>query len=236
MILRRFMKHITEQNWFAVWLDVIVVVVGIFLGMQVTAWNAARADRAEEARILDALKIDTQNAIALRQDELENMVDMRANIAAALKALFEIQPAETLSKNQCLAIGQSHIITWSPINLVSVDELLAAGKLGLLRDTSLRTLLLAFRGRAIGLDSLNSETGQQANVLVDQFPHLLPRSFTADDVIWTIDCQFSTMKTDQAFLNSLQSNYGRSSGTVESLQIQLDQLRTIEARLNEAHE
>ena len=33
MILRRFTKHLSEQNWFAVWLDVIVVVVGIFLGM-----------------------------------------------------------------------------------------------------------------------------------------------------------------------------------------------------------
>ena len=39
MILRRFTQHIKEQNGFAVGLDIIVVVVGIFLGMQVTEWN-----------------------------------------------------------------------------------------------------------------------------------------------------------------------------------------------------
>ena len=30
MLLRRFSKHVSDQNWFAVGLDVIVVVVGIF--------------------------------------------------------------------------------------------------------------------------------------------------------------------------------------------------------------
>jgi hypothetical protein len=42
MILRRFMKHVTEQNWLAVGLDRLVVTVGIFLGMQVTDWNKER--------------------------------------------------------------------------------------------------------------------------------------------------------------------------------------------------
>lgn len=42
MILRRFMKHVTDQNWFAVGLDVLVVITGIFLGMQVTEWNEGR--------------------------------------------------------------------------------------------------------------------------------------------------------------------------------------------------
>jgi hypothetical protein len=30
------MQHIQDQNWFAVGLDVLVVITGIFLGMQVT--------------------------------------------------------------------------------------------------------------------------------------------------------------------------------------------------------
>lgn len=38
MILRRFMKHVTDQNWFVGGLDEIVVVMGIFLGLQVQAW------------------------------------------------------------------------------------------------------------------------------------------------------------------------------------------------------
>ena len=58
MILRRFMQHVTEQNWFAVGLDVIVVVVGIFLGMQVNEWNANRHLHDLERQYLQALDID----------------------------------------------------------------------------------------------------------------------------------------------------------------------------------
>ena len=58
MILRRFTKHVTDQNWFAVGLDVIVVVVGIFLGMQVTEWNEERKDRGDEIEYLQRIKVD----------------------------------------------------------------------------------------------------------------------------------------------------------------------------------
>ncbi|KGJ96414.1 hypothetical protein [Colwellia psychrerythraea] len=44
MLLRRLIENIKEQNWFVVWLDVSVVMVGIFLGMQVTNWNEDRKD------------------------------------------------------------------------------------------------------------------------------------------------------------------------------------------------
>jgi hypothetical protein len=40
MILRSLTKHIKEQNWFAVLLDLFIVVLGILLAFQVTNWNA----------------------------------------------------------------------------------------------------------------------------------------------------------------------------------------------------
>jgi uncharacterized membrane protein len=45
MLLRHVSKHFSEQNWFAVGLDVIVVITGVFLGMQVTEWNNGRKIR-----------------------------------------------------------------------------------------------------------------------------------------------------------------------------------------------
>ena len=39
MILRRVTEHVRAQNWFAVLLDLLVVVTGVFLGLQVTQWN-----------------------------------------------------------------------------------------------------------------------------------------------------------------------------------------------------
>ena len=45
MILRTLADALREQNWFTVALEVLIVVVGIFIGLQVDDWNSARIDR-----------------------------------------------------------------------------------------------------------------------------------------------------------------------------------------------
>ena len=42
MILRRLAEAIQQQNWFVVLLEVMIVVVGIFIGLQVDDWNQER--------------------------------------------------------------------------------------------------------------------------------------------------------------------------------------------------
>ena len=42
MLLRRITKHVTDQNWFAVFIDFLIVVVGVFIGIQVSNWNAEK--------------------------------------------------------------------------------------------------------------------------------------------------------------------------------------------------
>ena len=45
MRLRRINEHVKTQNWFAVGLDFVIVVVGVFIGIQVSNWNEARGDQ-----------------------------------------------------------------------------------------------------------------------------------------------------------------------------------------------
>jgi hypothetical protein len=45
MILRRFTKHLKDQNWFVVELDVLAVITGIYLGLQVSDWNEERGTK-----------------------------------------------------------------------------------------------------------------------------------------------------------------------------------------------
>jgi len=42
MLLRRLLEHVRGQNWFAVGIDFVVIVVGIFVGLQVDEWNQQR--------------------------------------------------------------------------------------------------------------------------------------------------------------------------------------------------
>lgn len=41
-------KHDRDQNWFAAAIDFAIVVFGVFIGIQVSNWNAARLERIIE--------------------------------------------------------------------------------------------------------------------------------------------------------------------------------------------
>ena len=49
MVVRSIREHVAAHNWFAVAIDVAIVVLGVFLGNQVSNWNDARVER-EQAR------------------------------------------------------------------------------------------------------------------------------------------------------------------------------------------
>ncbi len=60
MILRRLVTALRKQSWLTVVLELVVVVVGIFLGLQVDSWNEARKDRVLEQQYVASLKADFQ--------------------------------------------------------------------------------------------------------------------------------------------------------------------------------
>ena len=58
MILRRVIAQFRKQEWTAIAIDFVIVVLGVFLGLQVSNWNAGRADRASERQYLGQLRED----------------------------------------------------------------------------------------------------------------------------------------------------------------------------------
>ena len=63
MILRRISEGIKNQDWFVVTVEVMIVVVGIFFGLQVDDWNDVRKDRALERQYLERLYSDILGSI-----------------------------------------------------------------------------------------------------------------------------------------------------------------------------
>lgn len=52
MILRRLATAFRKQDWFTVAVETLIVVFGVFIGLQVNNWNEARALRAQEHSML----------------------------------------------------------------------------------------------------------------------------------------------------------------------------------------
>ena len=72
MILRRLAVAIRDQSWFTVAIEVLIVVVGIIIGLQVDGWNETRKDRIIEHRYLERLSEELDQDI----DEMQYGVEL----------------------------------------------------------------------------------------------------------------------------------------------------------------
>ncbi|QIK97031.1 hypothetical protein G7076_11905 [Sphingomonas sp. HDW15A] len=63
MAIRRFREHVARQDWFAVLIDVGIVVLGVFLGIQASNWNEGRKTRALGADYRQQILSDLDNNI-----------------------------------------------------------------------------------------------------------------------------------------------------------------------------
>ena len=57
MILQKLVQDIRKQDWFQVTIEVLIVIVGIFLGLHVQSWYEASQAIDEEERIIGYLII-----------------------------------------------------------------------------------------------------------------------------------------------------------------------------------
>ena len=64
MILRRLTANLRGQNWTAIAIEFLIVVVGVFIGTQVANWNQARLEKQATNRMLEQLRPELQNQIA----------------------------------------------------------------------------------------------------------------------------------------------------------------------------
>lgn len=56
MIYKRFAANLRAQNWFAIGIELAIVVIGVFLGTQVSNWNQARLEKRATERMIEELK------------------------------------------------------------------------------------------------------------------------------------------------------------------------------------
>ena len=58
MILRRLSQSLKEQNWMAIGIEFVLLVTGVFLGIQVANWNAERVDASRGQAYLERINAD----------------------------------------------------------------------------------------------------------------------------------------------------------------------------------
>lgn len=83
MILRRLSQSLKQQNWMAIVIEFVLLVVGVFLGIQVANWNESRKESVQESAFLDNLAEDIRSDI----DEIDETIAVSRWRMSILNAL-----------------------------------------------------------------------------------------------------------------------------------------------------
>jgi hypothetical protein len=188
------MKHIKEQNWFAVGLDVIVVIVGIFLGMQVTEWNENNKNLYREEKVLQRLLAEFQEAEIYLSNVIqgtETRLEGNTKIVKLLRNSGEINDDEFKD-----IIGTTTGYAIPLKGSVTYTELVASGELNLLTSEELRSALVSYHQYLDGrTDAHNTrwEVGRYDNVTFAKV--LILSEFKDINVIIQEDIELSDLQT-----------------------------------------
>lgn len=170
MILRRLAHSLKEQNWTTIAVEFVLLVCGVFLGIQAANWNETRREQALEAEYLERLQRDFR-VIDARLDD--NVSKWQEKAAAPIRLLADLKAFRQLgvwprTKEAILQdLGDSMNGRIPAPRSAAYMELLSAGKLGLIRNTALRDALL-------GYDTQTGFTMKAYDVLVERTDPQMP--------------------------------------------------------------
>jgi hypothetical protein len=163
MILRRVIAHFRKQEWTAIAIDFIIVVVGVFVGLQVNNWNEGRANNSIAAGHLEEIADDLRSHL----DFHNSLYGSAVARVAAVDYIYGKAFNKTLPKTVKLSTLEwtappnepfsddelDHIM--GAVNLIRVtvsarngyESLISSGHLGLVKNAALARSIQQFYGR-----------------------------------------------------------------------------------------
>ncbi|MGE5318690.1 MAG: hypothetical protein ACM3KD_00785 [Hyphomicrobiaceae bacterium] len=212
MILRRITEHVRDQNWFAVGIDLVIVVVGVFIGLEVQQWADVQRQGRLERIYTEKLQAEVLNLMATRAPTVEARNRVKDGLASTTQALFGTEQRE-LSDLECQSIASSYVISNPTDDLAALVELQSTGQLSVLSNPRVSEALGAFLlVRARAQDSLAGINRNQLNLQL-RHPHLVrvtaPSSMdvaTDSFVFGSFRCDLDGMRASPQFRNDYELN------------------------------
>ena len=150
MILRRVIQHLKAQSWTAVVLDLAIVVMGVFAGIQASNWNDARSDRKLAQHYVQDIRADITADLdeyaALQKDTAQRRSASEAVLRAIKNGLYE-EPGLFLRQ-----VDEAGRFSPPVLHRATYDDLVATGGFRLI-DRNVRENLSEYYGYAEQTDS-----------------------------------------------------------------------------------
>ena len=176
MILARLSKAVREQNWFAVTIEFVIVILGVVIGFQISAWNETRQERALTRVTLERLQDDFTDIVA----EIEDDVASIARTIEVMTTMREALQSGQLSEEDRVAFDialQRAYTHREPANRSSTFvEIESNGRMALIGNERLRRALRRYDENV----SAARETFLHARLIQTEYMRPFTRQFDTD--------------------------------------------------------
>ena len=135
MILSRISRAIRDQNWLAIAIEFVIVIAGVVIGFQVTAWNSEREANARAeiltARLIEDLRDEQWRVIGVTS-YYEQVADNAERALATLEGRRESDDRTLVIE----AFRATQIFSF-PVIRTTYEELVSTGTIDLIDDEAL---------------------------------------------------------------------------------------------------
>lgn len=239
MLLRKIATAFRKQDWATVAVEFVIVVAGIFVGLQADSWNTARNDRIREQAILEQLHADfVSNAAAVIQ-----YADRHEQMAAELGFALDVLTRGQISDEEVVRFRNAFVSMYQlpsiSASMGGYDAVIASGDLALISDQELKNRLVNLSSELDSEISLMNYFRDMNNInaeLTRDVVLLVPNS-DRSDVNLRVD--FDVVKEDYRMLTvvagqqrthrifsdarrHLAENFADTAAYIESIQAQPD--------------
>lgn len=143
MLLRRVTEHVKSQNWTAVGIDFLIVVIGVFVGIQVSNWNEERSLVAQENVYMRRLLEDAERMIETAESQAKYSQKHLENVTISLDALQSCELSEESKKAMDRTLINHQVMPRLLIMRATYDEMVAGGALARISDLKLKEQISA---------------------------------------------------------------------------------------------
>jgi len=183
MILRRVIAHFKKQEWTAIALDFLIVVIGVFVGLQVNNWNAARAEQNQTRAYMLALKEDIasdRKMLAIVTDQINESLE-KADRLADYGRGRAFEEFDNLDLFLLVPRGTYRPYSWSR---TTFTQLSATGGASNIRDAELRKMVADYQAKTehLDLDYENDET--LFGAVIELSNGVIDRNYPDPSALW----------------------------------------------------
>lgn len=135
MLLRRVIQHVRNQDWAAIAIDFLIVVIGVFVGIQVSNWNDEVKTQRKAEVFSERLKSDIRYEAWGYEYFIEYNDDLLKNAERTVAALSE---NSSVSDEEFLVTAyRASNFGYLDRRRATFDELIATGEIALIDDARL---------------------------------------------------------------------------------------------------